>query len=369
MSSGAPGGEPSTTSGGSGGDTSCERLLVASTRAAPDILIVLDRSRSMDTPVDQANRWAGSVAAINQVVAELEADVHFGLMTFPGGGQGGHQTQACAPIADVGQCRMCSSVGYAKQTCLLGLCLGPDCTGVDPVAGDACVASVPDDGDACAAAGLDVPVDLFAAQAIASALSGMFPAGVTPTAQSLDRARAVLSERGDTFAGEFKAAKYVMLVTDGDPNCVTTKGGGGAIDVPAQQATIDKVARLAAAGVLTYVIGFQTEGTSFAPVLDGAALAGATGDVKHRSVNSGAELLEEFRAIAGSTVSCSFVLAQDVDEARVEVRIDGELSTYGDDWSLRDDKRPIDLVGQACDALQTGAIVEAEVFCQRVRLI
>ena len=71
--------------GGVGGDGGqCERTLLTAERTIPDMLIVLDKSCSMDTggPND---RWTGSVDAINTVVGDLENEIAFGLMTFPGG--------------------------------------------------------------------------------------------------------------------------------------------------------------------------------------------------------------------------------------------------------------------------------------------
>jgi len=75
------------------------------------------------------------------------------------------------------------------------------------------------------------------------------------------------------------------------------------------------------------------------------AVAGMTGDSAHRSVSGGDELLDTFRQIAGSAASCSFVLAQDVVEARVTISVDGVEAAYGTDWDLRDDMRTVDLLG------------------------
>jgi len=183
----------------------------------------------------------------------------------------------------------------------------------------------------------------------------------------MEEARQVMAQTASQTNGEFPLPKYVLLLTDGDPNC-TDGAFGQSPDRAAQQATIDAIADLASDGVLTYVVGFQTGSTSFASVLDEMAQNGGTGDDKHRSVNSGDELLDEFRRIAGSAVSCSFVLGQQVDKTRVEVHVNGALAPYGTGWNIRPDGKTIDLLGETCDALQSGALVEAEVFCSHVRI-
>jgi len=181
-----------------------------------------------------------------------------------------------------------------------------------------------------------------------------------------------------------------MLVTDGDPNCVEVTNAGGALldglldglingggavpttavppDPSAQQQSVEKIAELSARNILTYVIGYDTNGTTFAPVLDQMAAAGGTGDTEHRSVSSGQELVEEFLSITSGAVSCSFTLEQQVDPRYVVVTVDGAEAEFGMDWQVLDG-RTLDLMGAACDALQVGAQIKAEVNCEIVNLI
>jgi hypothetical protein len=64
-------------------------------------------------------------------------------------------------------------------------------------------------------------------------------------------------------------------------------------------------------GVPTYVIGYDTSGPGnemFAAVLDGFAVRGGTGDMKHRAVEDEQSLRMEFQRIAGDVISCTFQL-------------------------------------------------------------
>ena len=191
------------------------------------------------------------------------------------------------------------------------------------------------------------------------------------------------------MVGEFPPPQYIMLVTDGDPNCVGVTDPGTALldglltglvggmvpttavppDPAAQQQSVEKIGQLSARNILTYVIGYDTEGTAFAPLLDQMAAAGATGDTQHRSVSSGDELLEEFRSITSGAVSCSFVLEQKVDPRYVVVKVDERVAEFGVEWQVQPDGRTLDLMGGACDALQVGAQIKAEVDCEIVNVI
>ena len=69
-----------------------------------EVLLVLDRSASMQDPPDEDNdtgvsKWELTVPAVNQVILGANAEVHWGLKTFPEG----QDTDACAPetISDV----------------------------------------------------------------------------------------------------------------------------------------------------------------------------------------------------------------------------------------------------------------------------
>ena len=310
------------TRGGSDGGArpavnDCAEHTVKASRAKPDMLIVLDRSASMapDGNPSRTDRWTGSVGAVTEVTSEFDDRIRFGLMTFPGaqggGGRGG--SAVCTPG-------------------MMNVDLGAD-TGDE----------------------------------IGGALAGMRPGGYTPTAATLQEAARVIG------SAEFSDVtvippKYVLLVTDGDPNCSNGGAGPTTEDPVARQATIDAIKALTNAGVQTFVVGYQTGSSNFAQTLDQMAAAGGSGQMKHRSVESGMDLMKVFEDLAGRAVSCSYKLEAPVSDASfVRVSVDKKARMFqniSDGWTLGPDKQTVTLVGAACDAVRSGSAFTVQVVCE-----
>ncbi|HVZ33089.1 MAG TPA: vWA domain-containing protein, partial [Polyangiaceae bacterium] len=296
----------------------CESHSENSTPTIPQMLIVLDRSGSMNANGNDqgTDRWGGSVQAVTQVTSAYDKRIDFGLMTFPA---------------------VVENPGLFDDT-------------------------------QCTPGKVDVPIGPGTGSQIGSALGAMNADGRTPTAASLMAALDVLGQPqiGD---GVVAAPRYVLLVTDGDPNC---SGGNvrNGVDATARQQTLAAITALAAAGVKTYVVGFQTAGTAFAQQLDMMAAAGDTGETTHHSVESGADLSTTFEQIAAQVVSCSQQLENPVDDPTyVLVTVNGTARAFGnssDGWTLGTDSQTVTLTGAACDALQSGAHVEVQVQCAPV---
>lgn len=288
-------------------DATCERLDVAAEAGTANVLIVLDRSNSMYEAIPfgpvEVDRWNPAVMAINAATAALDDRVSFGLMLF---------------------------------------------------AGDA----------TCGAGTVVVPVGPSNATAIASALSGApetIVQGGTPIAASLRAARAELA----TLEGD----SYVLLVTDGAPNCASGHNGftcrctGGSCLINPLNCLDDAnavaaVQELAAAGIGTYVIGYDTG--EWVEVLDRMATAGDTGRSTHFPVGDEASLESALRAVAGSVVSCTYELAMPPGDIHyVRVTIDGvdvpheSAADDGNGWVLEGD-RTITVIGSTCDTLKDG---------------
>lgn len=298
----------------------CEPHVVQASTAIPDMLIVLDRSASMapDGNTQRTDRWAGSVDAVTEVTLAFDDRIHFGLMTFPGpqasgGGRGDNGRNVCATGS--------SQVDIAGDT-------GPE---------------------------------------VARALEATSPGGYTPTAATLREALAVIGDVG--LADQTVVPpKYVLLVTDGDPNCASGPGGPVSNDPVARMQTIDAITALANAGVQTFVVGYQTGSSEFASTLDDMAAAGATGEREHRSVESGRDLTDTFEDIAGRALSCSYKLAAPVDDASfVLVKVAQQARDYrntDDGWTLGPDMQTVTLTGAACDAVRDGSAFSVQVVCE-----
>lgn len=224
------------------------------------------------------------------------------------------------------------------------------------------------------------------AASIASALDGLGPDGATPTRISLEAAREQLAS---IVVGpdEPTRPKYVLLVTDGAPNCEDGAGAArpdtshrqallpdfaavfqciadvtamaaNAVDQAAVDGTVGAITDQVGDGVKTYVIGFSTKNVpNPAAALDPMANAGDTGDTAHRAVEDEAGLVTEFEEIAGVAVSCEFVLDEaPEDPSYVQVTLDDEQLNLNepDGWIISEDRKKVTVQGKACQAIQDG---------------
>ena len=301
---GADGGTPGPRPGGDGG--ACESLTVDARPEPSTVMIVLDRSGSMyDTEIEMVDRWTPSVMAIDSVTTALEDRLSFGLLLFPGDRE-------------------------------------------------------------CATGRVEVTPGVRQAAAIRTALSGdpsSVTGGGTPTAASLDAARAALTS--------VPGRRSVLLVTDGGPNCnsaldgfscrCTRPEGGCWLDNWScldDDRTVAAVRALRDAGISTYVVGYDT--AAWADVMDRMAAEGGTPLSRHIQVTDRASLEGALRDIGGSVVSCSFDLSEPPGDVRyVRVTVDGAPVDHesvrgdGSGWALEGD-RTVTLLGPSCDAVQDG---------------
>jgi hypothetical protein len=299
----------------------CSTKTVETTRVTPDMLIVFDRSLSMQT----GNRWLPSVTGLKSITAALQNDVAFGLMMFPGG------TSSTAPID-------CFSAPNPFE-----------CAAIQGLGGT---------GATCTAGSVNVPIARSSATAIAQALDSTTPDGATPTAQTLQAAR---SELGKSAASpdEVLPPKYVILVTDGEPNCTNGSIGSGGSDPAAVTASVAAIQAMAGNGIKTYVLGYGTQSNATTKAaLDQMARAGGTGDTAHRPIENQASLIAAFQQITGGAVSCDYVLEKPVSDKRyVRVTVDGKQLGADDanGWVLSSDKRKVHIQGTACSGLSVSA--------------
>lgn len=246
-------------------------------------------------------------------------------------------------------------------------------------------------GQECATSGPQVPPALDNLVPIIAAL-GEEPAGGTPTAAALNNAAASLATMGD--AG---TPKFVVLATDGGPNCnyglsanptcSCTHAAAAACCTNAPDPcyagqycldddhTLAVIAGLAAAGIDTFVIGLP--GTAeYEGLLDEMAVAGQrpqpNADTSYYAASDPDELVAALEAIAVSVISCRITLqaAPDLPNG-VLVYIDGHQvprdTTHQNGWDYTDEAMTtIELYGQSCETLQDGGehVVTATFACE-----
>ena len=325
-------------------DGLCDEVAVSADPVKPAMLIMLDRSGSMV----MQGRWEPSVQAIRTVVERLQDRIAFGLALFP---------DAAA------------SSGFG--------------------------------GDPCAAGGVVVPTATMNAAAIGTALDRATPdTGWTPTADSLNR---ILREFVMTIPvpDQVEPEKFILFVTDGQPNCGLTDILNRSVSLPQDvQASNAAIEALTAAGAKTYVIGYKgmeapvvdagmpadmaaavppplgavppaPAWEQLAPILDGFAQRGGTGDTMHRPVDDAESLVAEFERISQVVIPCVYALDQmPADPSYVRVTLDSIqlMLNQPDGWVLVEG-RNVELVGNACATLKDGQShqLKVDVTCEPVR--
>ena len=303
--------------GGGGGDLNgeaCGGNMAMANHLPPDLLIVLDRSGSMNQNaagmacnMAGCTKWDQMTAAINQVVASTQASINWGLMMF-GSGTSNQGNQACAVRATA-----------------------------------------------------NVPPAIMTAGAIAAAIvAGSPPVTSTPTRAAELSAAAYLRTLTDTNP------KIILLATDGQPNCAAM-GGNGAVDDPAAIAAVGTVLGM---GIPTYVIGVGNTGAD--ATLNSMAMAGGhpqPGSPQYYPVANTADLAAALTMIQGMVnLPCKFGLNGMVtDPGMVSVTIGG-VKADPSTFTLDPGGRGITFTGATCDMLTAGNItnVAINIGCQRL---
>jgi hypothetical protein len=366
---GAGGGAASTGAGGGtvyldAGDESCGATKAEADVKDVNVLLVIDKSGSMaDTPAGFAtDKWTATRTALRAALDPVKGAISFGLELFP------FDTAGRIPIVGCG-----------------GACC-----------------SMP-----AGAAAINIAVEpgTTAFQKILGAVASQDPGGATPMAAALKEALAYFST-GD--GAKLAGGKYVVLATDGAPNCneglacdatkctvnIDAAGKVGAPPCVAaatsccvaaysgsplqcldDSATGTQIAALKAAGVTTFVIGIPGS-ESYASVLDAFAVAGgqaAATSPKYFAVSAAggaASLTDAFKAITTKLVTACDLKLKSVppDPTMLNVRIDnvpvpkataeGGVEAGADGWALDQSTSPptLKLLGATCDKLkQNGA--------------
>jgi len=309
-------------------DANCGARNKAAMKVAPDILIVLDRSGSMDNDVmDKScvdggfgigmcganSKWALITPAINQVVGETDTDVHWGLKFFP------DNNQAC-------------NVGPG-----VAVAVGP--------------------GNAGAIA--------TAIMGATNPMGGVMGFNGTPTRAAEAGATMYLQGLTDT------SPKFILLATDGLPTC----GAGGA-QGDDSAAAITAVGAAQTAGYPTFVVGIATGGMGSADTtLSSMATAGGlprTATPSYYPVTSAADLSAAIRTLIGVASTCTFQIGPaPTDDGSTDL---GMINVFGDGSEITRDmthtngydytdatKNSIQVYGPLCDQIMTGAIHDVTV--------
>lgn len=299
---------------GSGGDVgitgtagttgTCAQAAVTINPLPPDILIVEDRSGSMnDDQTDTAcnggcgarSKWALVTAAINQVVMGTDTKVNWGLKFFA------DADAQCGVNAGV-------AVGVATKT--------------------------------------SVPI-AAAITASTSGNGGVNNGSYTPTRKAVNAGDAYLMGLQDTNP------KYLLLATDGLPNCPDNCSGNACTNTPnaAETAAVEAAITAAQADTFkTFVVGIAT-GTdpSANTALNGFAMAGGEpqpgGATQYYSVTDTASLVTALNQIVGIVASCT------IDVSKVPASALGNFKISATDST----GKPVEITDYTFDPPGSGA--------------
>jgi hypothetical protein len=187
---------------------------------------------------------------------------------------------------------------------------------------------------------------------LSTAIKAQTPDGNgTPTTAALQKAVAYLK----TVTS--KNPKYLVLATDGEPNCQD----GITPNTPDELRAVQAVKDAAAAGFPTFVVGIAA-GAGANTVLNDMAVAGMqprTADPRYYAVNTRQDLITALGLITGQVSNCIFPLDHDPPSPDlVSVTVNGmKLSrdaAHGNGWDFAPGNKSIQLFGAACDVVKMG---------------
>ena len=331
--------------GGGGDEPTCGASPFEADRVPANLLLLIDKSGSMDKTPDGFTRdkWTALTDTLDASLRAVQDDLSFGVDLFPVG----------------------------DSSCEL-----------------------PDTADITE----DVRKGADHVEAIVATLKATTPSGSTPTAAALSRALTYYkSGAGATLQGD----RYVLLATDGGPNCndsLACPADACTVNLAAEGAcggetccdesyggpgagkfcvddggTLTAVEALSNAGIPTVVVGIPGS-EAFGSLLDALAAAGGMPNVGNHDYfavtadGSGAGgLADVLDSITRQLIrTCDLQLAKmPPDLGRLNVELDGKTipRDADDGWVLDTDTDPptVRLQGDTCNAIKTDGAMSVQV--------
>ena len=282
----------------------------------PDVLIAFDRSGSMYSDFGSGTRYSVEVDILKRLVTDFQDRVRFGFEQFPK---------------------------------------------------DTSVSSCDPNGPGCCADPVSLEPALANGGALHQALdrAGTGSATQTPTGPALRACREFYEANSVEAAGE----RYVLLSTDGQPNCSATNSGNGNL---AADEAVKEIELLRQQGIKTIVLGVSED--SFGNALERMAVAGAAprpgGNPSYYPASNPDELRRQLEAIIGTIAkpSCFIDLVNEpADRGLVSVQFDGveipRSPSHTDGWDYESaSSRRLVVYGPACTKLESFGVKKIEVF-------
>lgn len=300
-------GDPNGAGGGGGAGTPGEPMAcgkqtfpIMSSKVAPNIMMVVDESGSMKDQIAGSNmsKWTALQGAVNNLLNTYMGSAQWGLSIFP------H-----------------------------------------------------DPANSCGAGQIDVPVAANTTMTILSKLNALNDntiGGNTPTEQTLQGMLGSAAGLADATR-----ANYVLLMTDGLPNC---GGNGGAVAKVIGQLYAEQPS------VRTFVVGIG-DGTSSDPAtLNSWADAGHTaraGTTKYYQVNTVNDLQSSFADIINGVASCTYQLSMTPPDPSLVVAYVNGMAVPQDPangTTYDAGSNSIIFHGASCDSIKNGGATSLDII-------
>jgi hypothetical protein len=293
-------------------DANCGITSGSTTRKPVDVLLVLDRSASMNYSIAQdcycattagtpgtlcadtsncTTRWDSIKPAVTTTLSGSKY-VNWGLKFFPSGG----------------------STGFGASNCTVNT-------------------------------NMEVPVSDTAATQVESQVNGATLVLGTPTAAALTAATNYLKSLNDGND------KFILLATDGEPNCGKSDAGTADINVTDVPGASDAAGTALAAGFPVYVIGI---GPNLGNLTDIAKAGGTTDFYPVSSPDQLAAALSSISKVVGSCTFHSDEPPKDPDNVAVYVNKEQINKDPNNGWKYGATNQDIVLTGSYCDDITAG---------------
>jgi hypothetical protein len=210
-------------------------------------------------------------------------------------------------------------------------------------------------------AGAAVPIGPGSGPAIAAAIMATRPGGSTPTAAAVTSGATYLMGLTDPNP------KYILLATDGEPNCGAMAAKTSDDDSTGAEAAVMMAAM---AGIPVFVVGVGNV-ASAVMTLDQLAVNGGrpqATEPRYYPVASTADLVAVLKTIGGQITSCTFSLGKaPPDPANIAVNAINAAGTstrltqsMTNGWAYGAGMTSIELFGAACDNVKSKATTDVQ---------
>jgi hypothetical protein len=277
------------------------------TKDASDLLIVLDRSSSMNWDIAKSSttcnpnsttckqRWATTTSALNSVLSSpVAVDINWGLKL------------------------------YASND---------ECTVMEE---------------------MEVPISGNNAGKVKQAIAIQRPGSRTPTRLAVNAATNYLKNVDDNHT------KSILLATDGEPNCAASASGRPGNNTTSDvKGTIAAITAAAAAGFKVYVVGIGPEADN----LDEFAQAGGTNHFY--AATTPEALATALESIVGQVASCTYSLGKvPPDPNNIGVYLDKKLVPREavNGWTLAPGNATVIFSGNYCDGIKNATYKNVQVL-------